>query len=346
MKDVREYLKTYTVSDLKRIAKTIGVTGFSKLKKDELIEAVISTQQLTKTAEYAYKYIDSQSFQSLKEVAESNTDVLSKVFSLEDVFGLYVMGYAFENEKHESDFFLTPVIQKLFRKVNTEKNYEARIEVQRHLNLIRAALHLYGIVSFDQVIHLFKKYYDEVVTTEEIVQFLEDSPYETTVDLSRKEIIIDDMNEEQYLMVKKLQGERPYYEPEFAKFIKFSNPNYIDESNVHKKLRTFVETRISDYKNSAHSVYIELLEHVMRGKSRKQIDEFLASYGIYFDTPKEENEFFNNIDGIMQNTRHFKYRGFKESEVAKKTVVKEEKVGRNDPCPCGSGRKYKKCCGR
>jgi uncharacterized protein YecA (UPF0149 family) len=22
------------------------------------------------------------------------------------------------------------------------------------------------------------------------------------------------------------------------------------------------------------------------------------------------------------------------------------KVGRNEPCPCGSGRKYKKCCGR
>jgi len=27
------------------------------------------------------------------------------------------------------------------------------------------------------------------------------------------------------------------------------------------------------------------------------------------------------------------------------TVVKEKKVGRNDPCPCGSGKKYKKCCG-
>ena len=22
------------------------------------------------------------------------------------------------------------------------------------------------------------------------------------------------------------------------------------------------------------------------------------------------------------------------------------KIGRNDPCPCGSGKKYKKCCGR
>jgi len=29
----------------------------------------------------------------------------------------------------------------------------------------------------------------------------------------------------------------------------------------------------------------------------------------------------------------------------KKTVVKKQKVGRNDPCPCGSGKKYKKCCG-
>ena len=28
-----------------------------------------------------------------------------------------------------------------------------------------------------------------------------------------------------------------------------------------------------------------------------------------------------------------------------KTVVKEKKVGRNEPCPCGSGKKYKKCCG-
>ena len=29
----------------------------------------------------------------------------------------------------------------------------------------------------------------------------------------------------------------------------------------------------------------------------------------------------------------------------KRPVKKGEKVGRNDPCPCGSGKKYKKCCG-
>jgi len=40
----------------------------------------------------------------------------------------------------------------------------------------------------------------------------------------------------------------------------------------------------------------------------------------------------------------------KRKEITRKqrlsgTVIKEEKVGRNDPCPCGSGKKYKKCCG-
>ncbi len=36
---------------------------------------------------------------------------------------------------------------------------------------------------------------------------------------------------------------------------------------------------------------------------------------------------------------------YKEQK-SSKTVVKGAKTGRNDPCPCGSGKKYKKCCGR
>ncbi|TDX45268.1 preprotein translocase subunit SecA [Halanaerobium congolense] len=35
-----------------------------------------------------------------------------------------------------------------------------------------------------------------------------------------------------------------------------------------------------------------------------------------------------------------------DGSIGQNTVVKEEEPGRNDPCPCGSGKKYKKCCGR
>jgi len=39
--------------------------------------------------------------------------------------------------------------------------------------------------------------------------------------------------------------------------------------------------------------------------------------------------------------------GAGDGSTKRKPVVKSEaqKVGRNDPCPCGSGKKYKKCCG-
>ena len=36
---------------------------------------------------------------------------------------------------------------------------------------------------------------------------------------------------------------------------------------------------------------------------------------------------------------------YKEQKKAT-TVVKEDKIYPNDPCPCGSGKKYKKCCGK
>ena len=38
---------------------------------------------------------------------------------------------------------------------------------------------------------------------------------------------------------------------------------------------------------------------------------------------------------------------YKDGDLVPKTVIRTgPKVGRNDPCPCGSGRKYKQCCGK
>lgn len=36
---------------------------------------------------------------------------------------------------------------------------------------------------------------------------------------------------------------------------------------------------------------------------------------------------------------------FYKNQKSSKTYIREKKIGRNDPCPCGSGKKYKKCCG-
>ena len=41
-----------------------------------------------------------------------------------------------------------------------------------------------------------------------------------------------------------------------------------------------------------------------------------------------------------------KIKKFKEGKKKKPVRRQEKKIGRNDPCPCGSGKKYKKCHGR
>lgn len=46
-------------------------------------------------------------------------------------------------------------------------------------------------------------------------------------------------------------------------------------------------------------------------------------------------------DILSEETRESIITSYKRS----KTIVKEKQPGRNDPCPCGSGKKYKKCCG-
>ena len=37
--------------------------------------------------------------------------------------------------------------------------------------------------------------------------------------------------------------------------------------------------------------------------------------------------------------------GVEMSNKSAKTYYRQQRIGRNSPCPCGSGRKYKKCCG-
>ena len=67
--------------------------------------------------------------------------------------------------------------------------------------------------------------------------------------------------------------------------------------------------------------------------------EFEASYEMdgLRDTHHERARFKRN-NGVWL---------YSEGRVAPKTVVRTgPKVGRNEPCPCGSGKKYKHCCGR
>jgi preprotein translocase subunit SecA len=59
---------------------------------------------------------------------------------------------------------------------------------------------------------------------------------------------------------------------------------------------------------------------------------------------------------LSNNTRQWALKGYTPSELLQEEnsntskakiikMTKSNKIGRNEPCPCGSGKKYKKCCG-
>ncbi len=67
---------------------------------------------------------------------------------------------------------------------------------------------------------------------------------------------------------------------------------------------------------------------------------------LYYNMVEAKADWLYNLpmwdDILTQDKRKELYKAQKASG----TIVKGPKVGRNDPCPCGSGLKYKKCCGK
>ena len=66
---------------------------------------------------------------------------------------------------------------------------------------------------------------------------------------------------------------------------------------------------------------------------------------LYFNMLKADADYLYTLkawEGIFSEDKIMQIiKDFKRSKI----VHKEKEPGRNDPCPCGSGKKYKKCCG-
>ena len=67
---------------------------------------------------------------------------------------------------------------------------------------------------------------------------------------------------------------------------------------------------------------------------------------LYFNMLSVEAEWLYTLPGWEGILSAEQRKEIEKSYKKTKTVVKEKTVGRNEPCPCGSGKKYKKCCGK
>jgi preprotein translocase subunit SecA len=99
-----------------------------------------------------------------------------------------------------------------------------------------------------------------------------------------------------------------------------------------------------EYKKEAYAMFAQLIETVDR-----EAVEMIFRLQLAPPLPAAAETETRRMKAVHEEASAMGYGGVAEESrtAGKKQPVKraEAKVGRNDPCPCGSGKKYKKCCG-
>ncbi|WP_367752776.1 SEC-C metal-binding domain-containing protein [Ammoniphilus sp. 3BR4] len=103
------------------------------------------------------------------------------------------------------------------------------------------------------------------------------------------------------------------------------------------------------------------MEGILNGNELGDIVPYLQSE-LKLEKLEQVQHLVDRLVALMNNTRQWILKGYTPKELASRErkslrplpedggkVIDfrtKQKVGRNDPCPCGSGKKFKKCCGR
>ncbi len=90
-----------------------------------------------------------------------------------------------------------------------------------------------------------------------------------------------------------------------------------------------------EYKREAFELFMQMM-----GQVRQEVLQKLFRVQLAREDDVEQMEARRRQQQMTLN------RVGADSEGKKPVTREEDKVGRNDPCPCGSGKKYKKCCGK
>ena len=137
--------------------------------------------------------------------------------------------------------------------------------------------------------------------------------------------------------------------PEFNKFIRFVylrniDKRWIDHLDALEELKDSArlmsyaqKNPLVEYKNTASDAFDDMI-----GDISDQVVKTVVSVRVLTEREQKER-ILNARHAQAQNQSAVSSRSESENQQVRRT---SPKIGRNDPCPCGSGKKYKNCCGR
>ena len=166
----------------------------------------------------------------------------------------------------------------------------------------------------------------------------------------------------------KMRPKVPYYPFTKRQLLLAGSPDYIDRTPKMNSFLSFLAEHYELSREDTDEIALQLINLINTEAKQKDIIEYLQSH-LEFPSFDFLQLLVAQLMELHNNTRQWILKGhtpgelFQEERKHLKPLPSEpfrlkrddskvidlssrRKIGRNEPCPCGSGKKYKKCCGK
>lgn len=340
-------LDKMTKDELVKVAKKYSVKGMTTLKKAEAVEK-ISNIVLEKNS-YIFSVMEENSFKFMNELYRNNG--LKKYECNDLIYTNYLRnrGLAFTGIINNELYVILPEeLKEALEKISSREITE---NIRLNYEIIRAIAgmaYYYGVVSFEYLKNTINSLFNLSIEDELLNVLINDGEelgYDYIVD--EDFIYHIDVEDTEMIVINQNKNEMEYCKFDKKNLIKAGKQDFIEENKQKVKLEAAMGELFVIDKN--------ILKEEMDGftfaikneiSMEEAIDNFLEAYEIQSD--EERNIFIHELQLFAKSIKRWTLKGYSENEVDKtnQRVVNEVKIGRNDPCTCGSNKKFKKCCGR
>ena len=132
--------------------------------------------------------------------------------------------------------------------------------------------------------------------------------------------------------------------------LQYSDPNFYEKTSSSHRFKDFFVKKLHCSEQSAEEITADFVFACTVDSTVRNALYLLDSYDISI-SKDQVRELIPLLVDLANHTRKWSNCGFTPNEIHQQTIrsapIRQgRKIGRNEPCPCGSGKKYKKCCGR
>lgn len=337
-----------------------NVTGASSLNKKDLADKL--AESMPERLPELLKLFDEERYQIAKTAADRG-DSLPAIDDPYRVQYLTECGLLFPGTVGDKRVLVMPREVKVFlREMDSSALRTAVRDNTKLLRFVQGLLAYYGVLRAEELPARLAAYLRDVPSAETIDRLLAERA-EFAAGWQRGDYGYADEavgDPEQLLAELESRKEVPHYPFTAEQLLQAGDPDFVDRNMSFRSFVRFITANYSISEEDADEIVTELTWNIQNGESPSHLIESLQ------DQFEMEDEtiaagFIGHLTALRNNTRLWALKGNTPAELqaaqaddasvagkpgsASGVAAGSRKIGRNEPCPCGSGKKYKKCCG-